>query len=224
MQGSTLVEVPITTVADSRNHRLLADALAGYAAQLGAMVSAQDGAELEAATAEAGAAAKSLRDKLLAANPPAEPPSDLGPIAEFLGTGLRIALEARRFHLLKGVVERADPIVQQASGRLSVYANQLYYINELEPAFKEAEAAALRALPEPHDTFGARVEEAVLRHREYMAMLSVTPGEVFEGVAKAHHGLVTALNDPTTQYDALKQSVLALAEKTKALANVLKAR
>lgn len=221
MQGSTLVEAPTVTVADSQNHRRLADALARYATQLGAIVSAQDGEDLEAAAAEAAAAAQSLRDKLLAANPPAEPPPDIGPIASFVGTGLRIALEARRFHLLKDVAERADPIVEQASGRLSTYANQLYYINELEPAFKAADAAALRAVPEPSGTFPARVEDATRLHRDYMTKLSITPGDVFKAVADAHHELVAALNDPSRQYDALKKSVTELAEKAKALADAL---
>ena len=223
MQNSTLVEAPAVTVADSQNHRRLADALARYATQLGAIVSAQDREDLDGATAEATVAAQSLRDKLLAANPSADPPPDLGPIASFFGTGLRIALEARRFNLLKDVAVRADPIVADVSGRLSTYANQLYYINELEAAFKAADAAALRAVPEPSSTFPARVEEATRLHRVYMTKLSVTPGEVFKAVAHAHHALVAALKNPTRQYIALKQSVTELAEKAKALKDALEA-
>ena len=222
MNGSTLVETPAVTITDSQNHRRLADALARYATQLGAIVSAQDREDLEAATAEATAAAQSLLDRLLAVNPPPDPPPDLGPIASFLGTGLRIALESRRFHLLKDVAVRADPIVEEASGRLSTYANQLYYINELQPAFKAADAAALRAVPEPSGTFPARVEEATRLHQDYMTKLSVTPGEVFKAVSDAHHALVAALNNPTRQYTALKQAMTELAEKARALTDALK--
>jgi hypothetical protein len=224
MQGGSFVRVPVARANDSQNHLRLADALAAYAAQLKAIVSAADGAQLEAATADAGAAAQSLRDKLVASDPTAKP-VNMGPIASFIGTGLRLALEARRFAVLKNVASRADPIVHEASGRLSIFANQLYYINELGPAFIAADGAALRAVPDPtkSNTFAKRVAEASKQEQAYAAVAAVRPGDVFRAVADAHHDLVAALDDPSRQIDALKQSVATLSEKAKALADVLKA-
>lgn len=224
MQGGSFVRVPVASANDARNHLRLADALAAYAAQLKAIVSAADGAQLEAATADVGAAAQSLRDKLAASDPTAKP-LNIGPIASFIGTGLQLALEARRFAVLKNVAGKADPIVHEASGRLSIFANQLYYINELDPAFIAADDAVERAAPDPSksSTFATRVAEASKQEQAYAAVAAVRPGDVFKAVADAHHDLVAALDDSSRQIDALKQSVAKLSEKAKALADVLKA-
>jgi hypothetical protein len=221
VQGAAFEPLRVATAEDAQNHLRLAEALAAYATQLGAIVSASDGDQLEAATSDAGAAVQSLRDKLVAADPSAKP-VDVGPIASFIGTGLRLALEARRFAILKNVAEKADPIVQEAAGRLSIYANQLYEINELRPAYAALDNAVLRAVPEPSDTFPARVTEAAAREQALHAASAVTPGDVFKAVADAHHELIAALSDPTRQIDALKKSVATLGEKTKALGDVLK--
>jgi len=209
-------------VNDAQNHLRLAEALATYAAQLNAIVSATDGDVLEVAAADAGAAAQSLQNKLAAADQTAKT-MDVGPIASFIGTGLRLALEAKRFAILKNVVEKADPVVQQVSGQLSIFSNQLYYVNELQPAFSAFEKAVQRSVPEPSSTFPARVQEATVQEQAYAATLAVTPSEVFKAVADSHHNLVAALNDPSRQIDALKQSIATLNTKVKALAAVLKA-
>ena len=221
MQDGSFVSVPVATAKDAQNHLRLAEALAAYAAQLDAIVSAADGDQREAAGAGAGAAAQSLQDKLVAADSKAKP-VDIGPIASFIGTGLRLALEAKRLAILKNVAGRADPVVQQASGQLAIFANQLYYINELQPAFATFDNAVQRAVPEPSGTFPARVEEATAREQVYAAALAVTPGDVFKAVADAHRDLVAALNDPSRQIDALKKSIATLSAKAKALADVLK--
>lgn len=163
-----------------------------------------------------------MQDKLAATDPTAER-LNIGPIASFIGTGLELALEARRFAIMKNVVGQADPAVHEASGRLSIFATQLYYINELDPAFVAADDAVLRAAPDPgkSSTFSARVEEASTRERAFAAAAAVTPSDVFKAVADAHHDLLGALNDPSRQIDALKQSIITLSEKTKALADVL---
>jgi hypothetical protein len=221
MQDGRFVPMPVATAKDAQNHLRLAAALAAYAAQLDAIVSAADGERLEAAAAEAGAAAQALQAQLVAADPTVKP-VDIGPIANVIGTGLRLALEAKRFAILKNVAGRADPVVQQASGQLAIFANQLYYINELQPAFAAFETAVQRAVPEPSDTFPARVEEATAQEQAYAAVLTVTPGDVFKAVADAHRDLVAALNDPSRQIDALKTSIATLSAKAKALADVLK--
>lgn len=221
MQAGRFVPVPLATAKDAQNHLLLADALGGYAAQLGAIVASDDSDQLLAAATDAGAAAQSLRDKLIAADPKAKP-VDIGPIADFIGTGLSMILEARRFAILKNVAGRADPVVQEASGRLSIFANQLYYIDELQPAYAALDNAAFRAVPEPIDTYPTRVDEVTAREQAYAAALAVTPGDVFKAVADAHHELVAALNDPSRQTDALKKSLATLTAKAKALADVLK--
>jgi len=220
MTGGRFVPVRLATAKDAQNHLLLADALADYAAQLGAIVSSDDSDQLLAAATDAGAAAQSLRDKLVASDPKAKP-LEVGPIADFIGTGLSMVLEARRFAILKNVAGRADPVVQEASGRLSIFANQLYYINELLPAYAALDDAALRAVP-GIGTYPARVDEVTARERAYAAALAVTPGDVFKAVADAHHDLVAALNDPSRQTDALKKSLATLTAKAKALADVLK--
>jgi hypothetical protein len=148
-------------------------------------------------------------------------PVDIGPIASFIGTGLQLALEAKRLEILKNVAGRVNPVVQQASGQLSIYANQLYYINILQPAFAAFDNAVLRAVPEPSGTFSARVGEATAREQVYAAALAVTPGAVFKAVADAHHDLVVALYDPSQQ-NALKKSIATLSAKAQALADVLK--
>lgn len=221
MQGARFVAVPLATAKDAQNHLLLANALADYAAQLGAIVASDDSDQLLAAATDAGAAAQSLRDKLVAADSKAKS-VDIGPIADFIGTGLSMALEARRFAILKNVAGRADPVVQEASGRLSIFANQLYYINELQPAYSALESAAERAVPNPLDTYPTRVDAVTAREQAYAAALAVTPGDVFKAVADAHHDLVAALNDPSRQTDALKKSLATLTAKAKALADVLK--
>ena len=221
-QNDGFVSVPLATAKDAQNHLRLAEALASYAVQLDAIVSASDGEQLVAATADAGAAAQSLRDKLVAADPNAKP-LNIGPIADFIGTGLLFVLEARRFEILKNVVGRADPVVQQSSGQLSIFANQLYYINELLPAFAAYEKAVQRGIPDPSGTFPARLDEATAKEQAYAAALAITPGDVFKAVADAHRDLVVALNDPSRQIDALKKSIITLSTKAKALADVLKA-
>lgn len=221
MEGGVFVPVPVATARDSQNHLRLAESQASYAAQLDAIVSATDGDQLEAAAADAGAAAQSLQNQLSSANPKAKT-VDIGPIASFVGAGLRFALEAKRFSVLRNVAEKADPVVQQASGQLSIYANQLYYINELQPAFASFDNAVLRAVPKPSATFPARVQEAAVQEQAYAAALAATPSEVFKAVADAHHNLVAALNDPSRQIDSLKQSIATLSAKAKALAAVLK--
>lgn len=222
LENGAFVPVRVATANDAQNHLRLAEALTAYAAQLNAIVSATDGDALEAAAADAGAAAQSLQNKLSAANQTAKT-TDVGPIASFIGTGLRIALEAKRFAVLKNVVEKADPVVQQVSGQLSVFSNQLYYISELQPAFAAFEKAVQRSVPEPSNTFPARVQEATNQEQAYAATLAATPSEVFEAVADSHHNLVAALNDPSRQIDALKQSIATLNTKVKALAAILKA-
>lgn len=222
LERGAFVPVRVATVNDAQNHLRLAEALATYAAQLNAIVSATDGDVLEAAAADAGAAAQSLQNKLAAADQTAKT-MDVGPIASFIGTGLRLALEAKRFAILKNVVEKADPVVQQVSGQLSIFSNQLYYVNELQPAFSAFEKAVQRSVPEPSSTFPARVQEATVQEQAYAATLAVTPSEVFKAVADSHHNLVAALNDPSRQIDALKQSIATLNTKVKALAAVLKA-
>jgi hypothetical protein len=221
MQDGRFMSVPVATAKDAQNHLRLAEALAAYAAQLGAIVSSADGDQLEAAAGDAGAAAQSLQDKLVAADPKAKP-VDVGPIASFIGTGLRLALEAKRFAILKNVAGKADPVVQQASGQLSIFANQLYYINELQPAYAAFDNAVMRGVPERSATFAARVEEATVREQDYAAALAITPGDVFKAVADAHRDLVAGLNDPSRQIDALKKSIATLSTKAKALADVLK--
>jgi hypothetical protein len=221
-QNNIFRAYPTAGAEDSQNHRRLADALAAYAAQLGEIVSSEDAAQLDAATADAGAAIKSLQSRIVAANPAGEPPLDIGPIADLIGGGLRAGLEARRYQELKRVAEKADPIVQQASAQLSTYATQLYAINIVMPSLEGAENAALRATPNPPETFQARVETAALRKREYDAVTEVEPSQVFKAIADAHHELVSALNDPSRQYEALRASVASLKEKVKALAAVLK--
>ena len=67
-----------------------------------------------------------------------------------------VGLEARRFQQLKRVAEKADPIVQQASARLSTYATQLYAINIVGPSLTAADNAAIQAVPNPPETFPAR--------------------------------------------------------------------
>lgn len=220
IQDGRFVGMPVASARDAHNHLVLAEALAAYAAQLQAIVSADDGDQLEAATADAGAAVQSLQATLIAANAKAQP-VDIGPIASFIGTGLRLALEAKRFAILKDVTGRADPVVRQASGQLAIFADQLYYINELQPAFAALDNAVLRAVPDPAETFPARVEEATVREQAYAAALAVTPGDVFKAVADAHRDLVAALDDPSRQIDALKKSIATLSAKTKALADVL---
>jgi hypothetical protein len=222
LQNGGFQASPIASATDSANHKRLADALAAYASQLGAMVSSTDAEQLDAATVDAGAALKSLQSKIVAADPTSEPPLDIGPIVGLVGAGLRAGLEARRFQQLKRITEKADPIVQQASGRLSIYATQLYAINVVEPSLKEADAAALRAVPNPPETFPARVDAAALRKREYDAVVAVEPSQVFGAVANAHHELVLALNDPSRQYEALRAAVANLTEKVNALAAALK--
>jgi hypothetical protein len=222
MQGGRFVSVPLATASSAQNHLRLAEALAAYAAQLGAIVSAEDREQLEAAVSDAVAATRSVQAGLAAANPSAKS-LDLGPIADFVGTGLLLVLEARRFSLLKSVAAKADPVIQQASGQLSLFANQLYYINTLQPAFAALDNAVLRAVPMPADTFPARVEAATAREQFYAAALAITPGDVFKAVADAHRDLVLALNDPSRQIDALKAAVATLSSKAKALADVLKA-
>ena len=147
MQGGRFVSVPLATASSAQNHLRLAEALAAYAAQLGAIVSSEDREQLEAAVADAVAATRSVQAGLAAANPSAKS-LDLGPIADFVGTGLLLVLEARRFSLLKSVAAKADPVIQQASGQLSLFANQLYYINTLQPAFAALDNAVLRAVPD----------------------------------------------------------------------------
>lgn len=222
LEGGVFVPVRVATANDAQNHLRLAEALAAYAAQLDAIVSVTDGDQLEAAAADAGAAAQSLQNKLATAGTTAKT-IDVGPIASFIGTGLRLALEAKRFAILKNVVEKADPVVQQTGGQLSVFSNQLYYVNELQPAFAAFDKAVQRGVPEPSGTFPARVQEATVQEQAYAATLAATPSEVFKAVADAHHSLVTALNDPSRQIDALKQSIATLNTKAKALAAVLKA-
>lgn len=222
MERDAFVPVPVATANDAQNNLRLAGALATYAAQLNAIVSSTDGEQLEAAAADAGAAAQSLQSKLVAANPTAKT-VDIGPIASFIGTGLRLALEARRYAILKIVVAKSDPVVQQASGQLSIYADQLYYINALQPAFAAFDNAVWQAVPEPSATFPARVQEAAVQEQAFAAALAVTPGDVFKAVVDAHRDLLAALNDPSRQMDALKQSVATLNAKAKGLAAVLKA-
>ncbi len=221
MQNGSYEAVPLASTKDAQNHLRLAGALGGYAAELGAIVSASDGDALEAAATDAGAAVQSLADKLAASNPSATP-VDVGPIASFIASGLRIGLEAKRFEILKRVVTKADPVVQDASGRLSIFASQLYYINEVQPAFAAMDNAVFRAVPEPSSSFPSRVKEATTQQQAYLAVLAAAPGDVFKAVADAHHDLLAALNDPRTQIDALKQSIATLSEKAKALADVLK--
>lgn len=221
MQQGRFVSVPPATAGDAQNHLRLAEALAAYAAQLSAIVSAVDREQLESAVADATAAAHSLQAELNAAKPNSKA-VDVGPIADFVGTGLLLVLEARRFAILKNVASKADPIVQQASGQLALFANQLYYINALQPAFAALDNAVQRALPEASEKFPARVVEATARERAYAAALAVTPGEVFKAVADAHRDLIAALNDPSRQIDALKTAVATLSSKAKALADALK--
>lgn len=223
LERGSFVAVRIATANDAQHHLRLAKALAAYAAQLNVIVSATDGDALEAAAADAGTAAQSLQNKLSEVNQTVKT-KDIGPIAAFIGTGLRIALEGKRFAILKNVAEKADPVVQQVSGQLSVFSNQLYYINKLQPAFAAFEKAVQRSVPEPSSTFPARVEEASNQEQAYAAMLAATPSEVFKAVADSHRNLVAALNDPSRQIDALKQSIATLNTKVKALADILKER
>ncbi|HQR12517.1 MAG TPA: hypothetical protein PLW68_14425 [Casimicrobiaceae bacterium] len=222
MQGDRFVNVPLATARGAQNHLRLAEAMAAYAAQLAAIVSADDREQLESAVSDAVAAARSVQAELAVANPGAKS-LDVGPIADFIGTGLLLVLEARRFSVLKGVAEKADPVILQASGQLALFANQLYYINTLQPAFAALDNAVLRAVPVPAGTFPDRVDAATAREQFYAAALAVTPGDVFKAVADAHHDLVLALNDPSRQIDALKIAVATLSSKAKALADVLKA-
>lgn len=220
--GDQFASVPLATTNDAANHLRLAEALAAYAGQLGEIVSADDRDQLEAAVADASAAAQSLQNTLAATNADAKSVS-VGPIADFIGTGLLYALEARRLAILKRVVGEADPVVQQASGRLSVFANQLYYINTLLPAYADFEKAVLRAAPEPADSFPARLADASAQEQAYAAAIAITPGDVFAAVADAHHKLLAALEDPTHQIDALKSAIATLSTKAKALADAVKA-
>jgi len=222
MEEGRFVSVPLASAKDAQHHLRLAEALAAYAGQLDAIVSATDRDQLESAVADAAAAAQSLHATLVAADPTVTP-VDIGPIASFIGTGLLLVLEARRFAILKDVAGRADPVVQQASGQLSIFGNQLYYINELQPAFAAFDNAVLRAVPEPSGTFSARVEEASAREQTYAAVLAITPGDVFKAVAGAHRDLIAALDDPSRQIDALKKATASLSAKAKALADALNA-
>ena len=221
-QNNTFRAFPTASAEGSKNHRRLADALAVYAAQLGDIVSSKDAEELDAATADAGMAVKSLQSKIVAADPTAKPSLDIGPIADLIGAVLRAGLEARRFQQLKRVAEKADPIVQQACARLSTYATQLYAINIVEPSLTAADNAAIRAVPNPPEKFPALVETAALRKREYDAVVAVEPSQVFKAVSGAHQELVHALNDPSRQYEALRTAVANLTEKVNALAAVLR--
>jgi hypothetical protein len=221
-QNNTFRAFPTASAEDSKNHRRLADALTVYAAQLGDIVSSKDAEELDAATADAGMAVKSLHSQIVPADPTAKPPLDIGPIADLIGAGLRAGLEAKRFQQLKRVAEKADPIVQQASARLSTYATQLYAINIIQPSLTAADNAAIRADPNPPETFPARVETAALRKREYDAVVAVEPSQVFKAVSDAHQELVHALNNPSRQYEALRTAVANLTEKVNALAAVLR--
>lgn len=221
LQGDQFASVPLATTKDAENHLRLAGALAAYTGQLSAIVAAEDRDELDAAVADASAAAQSLQKTLSAANPDAKS-IDVGPITDFIGTGLLHALEARRFAILKRVVGNADPVVLEASGRLSVFANQLYYINTLLPAYAGFEKAVLRALPEA-ESFPARMAEASAQEQAYATVLAITPSDVFKAVADAHHNLLVALDDPTHQMGALKTAIATLSAKAKALAEAVKA-
>ena len=224
MQGGRFVGVPLASAKDAQNHLRLAEALAAYAAQLDAIVSASDGDQLEAAAADAGAAAQSLRDKLVAADPKAKP-LNIGPIASFIGTGLQLALEARRFAILKNVAGRADPVVQ---------ASQRSALDLCQPALLHQRASSRHCCirkSRPCVLFPIRAgnrsprvwTEATARSRPMLRRWLITPGDVFKAVADAHHDLVVALNDPSRQIDALKKSIATLSAKAKALADVLKA-
>ena len=96
-----------------------------------------------------------------------------------------LALESRRFELLGHVVETADPLVWDSVGLLSAYADELYFIGELDRDCKLT-AAAARAVPEPMPTFAAHVNEAMAQRQVYLAALAVTPGDVWKAVAEAH--------------------------------------
>ena len=213
---------PTAGTEDSKRHRRLADALAVYANGLGSMVSSDDIEALDAATADAGAALKSLQSKLIDPDAASGSTLDLGPIASLVSTGLRLGLEARRFQKLKQITEKADPVVNEAAGRLSIYATLLYGKTVVEPSLKAAEAASFLAVPGPPESFLKPVEDVAFKKREYDSVLAADPSLVFQAVADAHHELVIALGDPARQYDALRSSVAELTEKVKALADALK--
>lgn len=201
--------------------------LQAYATGLAEITAADDGAALTSAVGDARDALVRVDQRVgEVSGRPATANLAVGPVADLLGSALTTALEARRYQALRTIVTRADPVVRDAAMLLSRAAMPLLVRARLRPAQEALQNAAERARRSgPNDPeYSGRVAAAAQALAFYRAQLAADPSAVFAAMADAHAKLAAAINDPRTQFEAMRSAVGDFAAKAKAAYEAVKAQ
>jgi hypothetical protein len=201
--------------------------LQAYASGLGEITAADDSEALTSALGDARDALVRIDQRIGEATArPVTANLAVGPVADLVGSALSATLEARRYQALKAIVNKADPTVREAGMLLSRAAMPLLVRARLRPAQEALQNAAERARQSGAGDvdYPARVAAAAQALANYRALLAADPSGVFAAMADAHAKLVAAINDPRTQFEAMKSAVNDFAAKAKAAYEAIKAQ
>ncbi len=199
------------------NTALLGAGLQDYAAALVEIADAGDSAELRSTVAEAKAALEKTAGTVAkAAGEPVPGQDAIGPVSDLLGSALLTTLEVRRFRAMRRLVGQADPVVERAAKLLSRNSMPL-----MIPKLRTAGTDYLRATEVFNDRpTGAQWDRALgdarRAQQHYLALYEGHPSATFAAMAGAHAALKEALEDPSTQFDAMKAAIKEFAARAKA--------
>lgn len=203
----------------------LAGALATYAESLAAVAAATTEADFDASTKRLSAAVSGLAGQVQAGGSAA---TVIDPAAAIVAGIGGLVLQERRFALLRGAINAADPVVQQASvelgavvaaqreaaadDRAALMARLVALYNAIEPDPGAAGAAAIAG----RDALLGRIAGLVGAQRR---LLADDPAALLRGLGEAHAALRRGVNDPIPSAAQIAQDLKRLSERLRRAAD-----
>lgn len=217
--------MPVGPAAPAARPAELAGALARYADALGAVAGAATEAEFDTAVGRLSSALTGLAGAVPGA-------SGLGSVVE-PASGLvsalgGLALQQRRFGLLRDAITRADPAVQDAARELAaVVAGQreaaaddraalIARLSALYNSMEPAPGAAGAATAATREALLARVADLTAQQRR---LLAGDPASDLRALGEAHAALRRGVNDPTPSLAQLNDDLRRLSDRLRRAAD-----
>ncbi len=216
--GVTVDPSKLTEEALLENALELGNGLQGYAAALLELANSEDSEQLRSAVGNAKNSILKLADTVKKVSEKEVLNKEtFGPVADLLGTALVQFFEYRRYVAMKGIVEKADGTVI-ATAQLLTRVSTPPVIPELRKLANDAsEKVADVNMAAAGQDYLKKLNAAWKARDSYLAAYARHPSAAFMAMGKAHTALKSALNDPKTQFDNMKDAIKEFAEKAKAV-------
>lgn len=216
---------PVGPAAPAARPAELAAALARYADALGTVAGASTEAEFDTAVGRLSSALSGLAGVVPGGGGVAGSIEPAGGLLSGLGG---LALQQRRFGLLRDAINRADPVVQEAAKELAaVVAGQreaaaddraalLARLTALYNAMEPAAGAAGATTAVNREALLARIADLAAQQRR---LLGADPATDLRALGEAHAALRRGVNDPTPPMAQIADELKRLSDRLRRAAD-----